>query len=54
MKITLYITNTISLYARLTQVATFQVIKSCKSVKSIFTNSDLCTTNFRLVKGSGL
>jgi hypothetical protein len=38
----------------LTQVATFQVIKSCKSVKSIFSNSDLCTTNFRLVKGCGL
>jgi hypothetical protein len=38
----------------LTQVATYQVIKSCKSVKSIFSNSDLCTTNFRLVKGCGL
>ncbi|MDR2776367.1 MAG: hypothetical protein LBC19_16845 [Tannerella sp.] len=25
-----------------------------KAGKSIFSNSDLCTTNFRFVKGSGL
>ena len=35
----------------LTQLAPNQVTNISKSATSIFSNSDLCTTNFRLVKG---
>ena len=38
----------------LIHIAVRQVTSFCKSNKSIFSNSDLCTTNFRLVKGCGL
>jgi hypothetical protein len=35
----------------LTHFAAHQIRNLCKSAKSIFWNSDLCTTNFRLVNG---
>ena len=35
----------------ITHIAIIQIINICKSSNSIFSNSDLCTTNFRLVKG---
>ena len=38
----------------LTHIAAYQVTNFCKSSTSIFSNSDLCTTNFRFVKGCDL
>ena len=35
----------------LTHIAAHQVTNLCKSSTSIFSNSDLCTTNFCFVKG---
>ena len=35
----------------LTHIAAFQIKNICKSANSIFINSDLCTTNFRLENG---
>ena len=43
--------NLTNMSCLLTHIATIQVISLCKLVISIFSNFDLCTTNFRLEKG---
>ena len=46
--------QSVTVTSNVTHIATNQVINLCKSATSIFSNSDLCTTNFRFVKGCGL
>ena len=42
------VSNRLVTVADLTHIAVDQIRNLCKSVKSNFSNSDLCTTNFRL------